>query len=112
MNLTTDVKLDWMTARHYKAVTAIGHYTGAQDWTQRQLARVVRLEGVLAIVALSREAVIGYLIYQETLDSTRIMAMAVRPDQQRSGVGSLLLADPPIQNEAEIHFRWVPKEGS
>ncbi|WP_207480782.1 GNAT family N-acetyltransferase [Arenibaculum pallidiluteum] len=87
---------------HHDAVAALNRAAFGGEH-EAELVRRLRADGLVAssLVALEGGDVVGHILYSElavTVDGTPVRAvslapMAVRPDRQRRGIGSRLVAE-------------------
>ena len=66
-----------------------------EAWTRSQLSGILPMAGVVLTLALDRpsERVIGFSLVRTVVDESELLLIAVMPDEQRRGVGTLLLED-------------------
>ena len=64
-----------------------------EAWTRSQLIGILPMAGVFLTVAVdrAREAVVGFSLVRTVADESELLLLAVLPDEQRRGVGGLLL---------------------
>lgn len=66
-----------------------------EAWTRSQLSGILPMAGVFLILAedSARQSVVGFSLTRTFADEAELLLIAVLPDDQRRGVGSLLLND-------------------
>lgn len=66
-----------------------------EAWTRSQLSGILPMAGVFLILAVdrNRESVVGFSLFRTVADESELLLIAVLPDEQRRGVGTLLLED-------------------
>lgn len=66
-----------------------------EAWTRSQLSGILPMAGVFLILAIdrNRESVVGFSLFRTVADESELLLIAVLPDEQRRGVGTLLLED-------------------
>ncbi|WP_155265276.1 GNAT family N-acetyltransferase [Sphingomonas segetis] len=64
-----------------------------EAWTRSQLSGILPMAGVLLTLAVerARDAVVGFSLVRTVADESELLLLAVLPDEQRRGVGGLLL---------------------
>jgi [ribosomal protein S18]-alanine N-acetyltransferase len=64
-----------------------------EAWTRSQLSGILPMAGVFLTLAVdrSRDSVLGFSLVRTVADESELLLIAVRPDEQRRGVGTLLL---------------------
>lgn len=64
-----------------------------EAWTRSQLSGILPMGGVLLMIAIDRasESVVGFSLSRTVADESELLLIAVRPGEQRRGVGTLLL---------------------
>ena len=94
-----EVRIAPGTADHVDAVmtvmeAAFGDKFG-EAWTRSQLHGILPMAGVFLIIAVDRasDCVIGFSLFRTVADESELLLIGVLPDEQRRGVGTLLLED-------------------
>jgi ribosomal-protein-alanine N-acetyltransferase len=66
-----------------------------EAWTRSQLSGILPMAGVFLILAVDRagDSVLGFSLSRTMADEAELLLIAVLPDEQRRGVGTLLLDD-------------------
>lgn len=66
-----------------------------EAWTRSQLTGILPMAGVFLMVAVDRasECVVGFSLFRTVADESELLLIAVLPNEQRSGIGTLLLDD-------------------
>ena len=66
-----------------------------EAWTRSQLSGILPMAGVFLILAEDRASggVVGFSLSRTVADEAELLLIAVLPDEQRRGVGALLLDD-------------------
>jgi len=66
-----------------------------EAWTRSQLSGILPMAGVFLILAEDRasDSVVGFSLSRTVADEAELLLIAVLPDEQRRGVGALLLDD-------------------
>ncbi len=66
-----------------------------EAWTRSQLSGILPMAGVTLALAfdLARETIVGFSLVRTVADEAELLLIAVLPQEQRRGVGSLLLGD-------------------
>ena len=66
-----------------------------EAWTRSQLSGILPMGGVFLTLAINRgsDAVVGFSLVRTVADESELLLIAVIPDDQRRGVGGLLLDD-------------------
>jgi [ribosomal protein S18]-alanine N-acetyltransferase len=64
-----------------------------EAWTRSQLSGILPMAGVSLTLAIdrARDSVLGFSLVRTVADESELLLIAVLPDEQRRGVGSLLL---------------------
>jgi [ribosomal protein S18]-alanine N-acetyltransferase len=64
-----------------------------EAWTRSQLSGILPMGGVFLMTAIDRasESVVGFSLSRTVADESELLLIAVRPGEQRRGVGTLLL---------------------
>lgn len=64
-----------------------------EAWTQSQLTGILPMAGVFLVLAVDRgtNSVVGFSLSRAVADEAELLLIAVLPDEQRRGVGTLLL---------------------
>ena len=95
--LAEEVRIEPGTADRIDAVmkvmdSAFGDRFG-EAWTRSQLSGILPMGGVLLTLAVdrARNSVVGFSLVRTVLDEAELLLIAVLPDEQRRGVGGLLL---------------------
>jgi ribosomal-protein-alanine N-acetyltransferase len=67
--------------------------TFGEAWTRSQLSGILPMAGVFLMLAVDNasEEVVGFSLYRTVADESELLLIAVQPDEQRHGVGTLLL---------------------
>lgn len=66
-----------------------------EAWTRSQLSGILPMTGVFLILAINgaSDDVVGFSLFRTVADESELLLIAVLPDEQRRGVGKLLLDD-------------------
>ena len=66
-----------------------------EAWTRSQLSGILPMAGVSLILAVNRgrDCVVGFSLTRTVAEESELLLIAVLPDEQRGGVGTLLLDD-------------------
>lgn len=66
-----------------------------EAWTRSQLSGILPMTGVLLMLAIdcARDNVVGFSLFRTVADESELLLIAVLPQEQRRGVGRLLLDD-------------------
>lgn len=82
-----------------------------EAWTRSQLSGILPMAGVFLILAIDcrSDEVIGFSLCRIVVDESELLLIAVRPSEQRRGVGKLLL-DHFIDRAREERVRRVHLE--
>jgi [ribosomal protein S18]-alanine N-acetyltransferase len=64
-----------------------------EAWTRSQLSGILPMGGVFLMIAVDRksESVVGFSLFRTVAGESELLLIAVLPDEQRRGVGTLLL---------------------
>lgn len=64
-----------------------------EAWTRSQLSGILPMAGVLLSVAVdrARDCVVGFSLVRTVSDESELLLIAVLPEEQRRGIGGLLL---------------------
>ena len=64
-----------------------------EAWTRSQLSGILPMGGVFLMIAIDRasESVVGFSLSRTVVGESELLLIAVLPDEQRRGVGTLLL---------------------
>ena len=97
--LIDEVRIEPGTGEEIDAVMAVmdgafGDMFG-EAWTRSQLSGILPMAGVFLILAHDRRrnAVAGFSLFRTVADESELLLIAVLPDEQRRGIGKLLLDD-------------------
>ena len=97
--LVKEVRIEPGTADRLDAVMtvmdgAFGDMFG-EAWTRSQLSGILPMAGVFLILAVDRtcDALVGFSLFRTVADESELLLIAVPPDEQRRGIGKLLLDD-------------------
>ena len=97
--LIDEVRIEPGTGDEIDAVMAVmdgafGDMFG-EAWTRSQLSGILPMAGVFLILAHDRrrDAVVGFSLFRTVADESELLLIAVLPDEQRRGIGKLLLDD-------------------
>jgi ribosomal-protein-alanine N-acetyltransferase len=95
--LTEEVRITPGSADQIDAVmkvmdAAFGDKFG-EAWTRSQLSGILPMAGVFLTLATDcmRESVLGFSLVRTVADESELLLIAVVPDEQRRGLGTLLL---------------------
>lgn len=95
--LTEEVRIAPGSADQIDAVmkvmdAAFGEKFG-EAWTRSQLSGILPMVGVFLTLAIDciRETVLGFSLVRTVAEESELLLIAVVPDEQRRGVGTLLL---------------------
>lgn len=95
--LTEEVRIMAGSADQIDAVMAVmdcafGDKFG-EAWTRSQLSGILPMGGVFLMIAIDRasESVVGFSLSRTVVGESELLLIAVLPDEQRRGVGTLLL---------------------
>ena len=97
--LIDEVRIEPGTADQIDAVMAVMDDafgdTFGEAWTRSQLSGILPMAGVFLILAHDRrrDAVVGFSLFRTVADESELLLIAVLPDEQRRGIGKLLLDD-------------------
>ena len=83
----------WMVGLDMPDVIEIEEQTFPDPWTTRDLRRFVRQRNSIALVALDRGWLVGYVFYTLSPDGIRIRRMAVAPSLRRKKIGRALITN-------------------
>jgi ribosomal-protein-alanine N-acetyltransferase len=92
-----EVRIARGTSDHLDAVMAVmdGAFgdTFGEAWTRSQLSGILPMAGVSLTVAIDRrrDRLVGFSLVRTVADESELLLIAVLPDEQRRGVGGLLL---------------------
>lgn len=86
------IHVRWMIRRDMPDVLEIEGRSFARPWGERELVRQLQRRQVIGMVAEWYGRVIGYMVYELSPRTIRLLAIAVHPDFHGSGVGRTLLA--------------------
>jgi ribosomal-protein-alanine N-acetyltransferase len=66
-----------------------------EAWTRSQLSGILPMEGVFLMLAVERSggSVVGFSLFRTVVRESELLLIGVLPDEQRRGVGTLLLDD-------------------
>jgi ribosomal-protein-alanine N-acetyltransferase len=66
-----------------------------EAWTRSQLSGILPMTGVFLMLAIecSTDNVVGFSLFRTVADESELLLIAVLPEEQRRGVGKLLLDD-------------------
>lgn len=66
-----------------------------EAWTRSQLSGILPMAGVFLMLAVDRlrDSVVGFSLFRTVADECELLLIAVLPDEQRRGIGRLLLDD-------------------
>jgi ribosomal-protein-alanine N-acetyltransferase len=113
--LAGEVRIAPGTADHLGPVmkvmdAAFGDRFG-EAWTRSQLSGILPMAGVSLTLAVdrAREAVLGFSLVRSVADEAELLLIAVLPDEQRRGVGGVLL-DQFLERAREEKVRRVHLE--
>ena len=97
--LIDDIRVGPGSAEHIDEVMAVmdgafGDKFG-EAWTRSQLSGILPMAGVFLMVAVERASgsVVGFSLFRTVAGESELLLIAVLPDEQRRGVGTLLLDD-------------------
>ncbi|HEY7005035.1 MAG TPA: GNAT family N-acetyltransferase [Sphingomicrobium sp.] len=64
-----------------------------EAWTRSQLSGILPMAGVFLTLAVDREgeSIVGFSLCRTVVEESELLLIAVLPDEQRRGVGALLL---------------------
>ena len=85
------VEFRWMVGLDMPDVIEIEEQTFPDPWATRDLRRFVRQRSSIALVALGRGKVVGYVFYTLSPDGIRIRRMAVAPSLRRKKIGRAIV---------------------
>ena len=80
-----------MTESHVAQVALLEKLCFADPWSEKSIASELDNPWALWLVALERDAVVGYIGSQTAVDETDVMNVAVHPDQRRKGIAEALI---------------------
>ena len=80
-----------MTESHVAQVALLEKLCFADPWSEKSIASELDNQWALWLVALERDAVVGYIGSQTAVDETDVMNVAVHPDQRRKGIAEALI---------------------
>lgn len=97
--MTQDVRVVPGTSDHLDAVMAVmdgafGDKFG-EAWTRSQLSGILPMAGVFLVLAMaqSSDAVVGFSLFRTVAGESELLLIGVLPEEQRRGIGRLLLDD-------------------
>lgn len=97
--LADEVRIEPGTAEQIDAVMAVmdgafGDRFG-EAWTRSQLSGILPMAGVSLVLAVDRArgSVVGFALFRTVADESELLLIGVAPDEQRRGIGTLLLDD-------------------
>jgi len=97
--LLDEVRIEPGTADHIDQVMkvmdgAFGDRFG-EAWTRSQLSGILPMGGVFLVLAIdtTSDTVVGFSLFRTVAGESELLLIGVLPDQQRRGVGRLLLED-------------------
>lgn len=66
-----------------------------EAWTRSQLSGILPMTGVFLMLAIDcgSDTVVGFSLFRTVVDESELLLIAVLPEEQRRGVGRLLLDD-------------------
>ena len=80
-----------MTESHVAQVALLEKLCFADPWSEKSIASELDNQWALWLVALERDAVVGYIGSQTAVDETDVMNVAVHPDHRRKGIAEALI---------------------
>ncbi|MGE5562136.1 MAG: GNAT family N-acetyltransferase [Bacillota bacterium] len=66
-----------------------------EAWTRSQLSGILPMAGVFLVLAhdSDRDCVVGFSLFRSVADESELLLIGVLPEEQRRGIGRLLLDD-------------------
>jgi len=66
-----------------------------EAWTRSQLSGILPMAGVYLVLAAdrSRDSIVGFSLFRTVSDESELLLIGVLPEEQRRGIGRLLLDD-------------------
>ena len=87
----SEVELRRLELRDLNAIEEIERSSYPTPWSRSMFASELAKPSSLCLGAFEQERLIGYLIISRYVDAWHVMNVAVRPEQRRQGIASLLL---------------------
>jgi ribosomal-protein-alanine N-acetyltransferase len=95
--LAHEVRIESGTADHLDGVMAVMAAafgdTFGEAWTRSQLSGILPMDGVFLMLAVERrrDSILGFSLFRTVAGESELLLIAVLPNEQRRGVGALLL---------------------
>lgn len=85
------ISIRWALGRDLPHVVAIEQKCFDLAWSMDNFVQCLNQKNCVMMVAEWRDRIIGFMVYELHRDCVRLLNMAVDPELQRSGAGSLLM---------------------
>ncbi len=86
-----DMEIAYFDAHHLDAVLQIERDAFEKPWTRKQLREMTQRGGVVALIAMDRQQLVGFIIFEVQSNSIDLHNLAVAKSRRQQGIGSRLL---------------------